>query len=93
MIKNLCILAVSLICLSLNGCSGCSSNSVDNNSWTASGSDYFNYKEETENSIIETPKEPKNEIHEPDVERIKWDLQKQTFAYQISGRYLRKNNT
>ena len=38
----------------------------------------------------EVPTDTQDEIAEPDAERIKWDLQGQTFINPISGRYLRK---
>jgi hypothetical protein len=55
-----------------------------------------NYPEEPIFTEITTEPEPKmpaeqkEEIVEPDAERIKWDLQGQTFNNPISGRYLRE---
>jgi hypothetical protein len=87
---------ILLMCLLLTGCSGCSSQSGGDSSWTDPGNGYEEpgYGEPVDiidyNETIPPLEEQKNEIVEPDAERIKWDLQGQTLDNPLSGRYLRK---
>ena len=77
-----------LLCFSLFACGS----KQGDTSWA--NDDYGEYptEEDIPNLYYETPppEEPKEEIIEPDAERIKWDLQGQTFTNPVSGRYLRQ---